>query len=379
MDFMASQLFVYENKGDSAVIRRCFSRDSSIRIPEKLDGLPVRELMPYAFSAHMEEREWMDAVRRGDARIASGERMRTVEQAPWENADLSSLPVLSGERLERAALPQTLRRVGRYCFYDCSYLQGLEFPGELYDWGSGAFSGCHRVKELSVFVKPDGTSSLKQVLDELPESMNVELCTAESDNTDAEARAAKPESADAKLQATEHEMLRDKKVYARLVFPEFYEEGVENTPARILETHVHGTGILYRNCFQGKKFDFAQYDVLFPYAQAQEDTALLIRLVLGRLRAPYRLEQRARRVYEDYIRENAFLVGTYILDSKDTEGLCWFLEEAAALLPDEEKFALSTQLSDYASRRKDAQAIGRLMDFRKKLLPNAGKRKRLEL
>ncbi|MCD7832503.1 MAG: leucine-rich repeat domain-containing protein [Lachnospiraceae bacterium] len=376
---MALQLFAYEKRGDSAVILRCFSRDGSVRIPEKLDGLPVRELAPYAFSAHMEEQEWMDAVRRGGAGIASAEQELPVKQASWENVELASLPVLSGERLEHAVLPQTLRRVGRYCFYDCAHLQGLEFPGELYDWGSGAFSGCHRVKELSVFVKPDGVSSLKQVLDELPESMNVAFCAAEPDNTDSEVRAAKPESADVELQGTEHEMLRDKKVYARLVFPEFYEEGVENTPARILETHVHGTGILYRNCFQGKKFDFAQYDVLFPYAQAQEDTALLIRLVLGRLRAPYRLEQRARRVYEDYIRENAFLVGTYILDSKDTEGLCWFLEEAAASLPDEEKFALSTHLSDYASRRKDAQAIGRLMDFRKKLLPNARKRKRLEL
>jgi len=379
MDFMALQLFAYEKKGDSAVILRCFSRDGSVRIPEKLDGLPVRELAPYAFSAHMEEQEWMGAVRRGDARIASAEQELSAKQASWENVELASLPVLSGERLEHAVLPRTLRRVGRYCFYDCAHLQGLEFPGELYDWGSGAFSGCHRIRKLSVFVKPDGISSLKQVLDELPENMDVEFCTAESENADTGVCANEPENAEAELAATAHEMLRDKKVYARLAFPEFYEEGVENTPARILETHVHGTGILYRNCFQGKKFDFAQYDVLFPYAQAQEDTDLLIRLVLGRLRAPYRLEQWARRIYEDYIRENAFLIGTYILDSKDTEGLQWFLEEAAASLLDDEKSALSEQLSEYAARREDAQAIGRLMDFRRKLIPNARKRKRLEL
>lgn len=59
-------------------------------------------------------------------------------------------------------------------------------------------------------------------------------------------------------------------VTARLMFPEFYEEGVENTPARILETHVHGSGILYRNCFQGRKIDFYQYDNAFPHAMAQE-------------------------------------------------------------------------------------------------------------
>lgn len=46
------------------------------------------------------------------------------------------------------------------------------------------------------------------------------------------------------------------KVEAMLWFPEYYEEGVENTPARILMTEVHGSGLYYRNCFQGKYFIF---------------------------------------------------------------------------------------------------------------------------
>ena len=36
---------------------------------------------------------------------------------------------------------------------------------------------------------------------------------------------------------------------ARLVFPEFFEESVENTPARIIMREMHGCGHRYRYCF----------------------------------------------------------------------------------------------------------------------------------
>ena len=39
---------------------------------------------------------------------------------------------------------------------------------------------------------------------------------------------------------------------AKLIFPEHYEEAVENTPARIVETHYHGSGGDYRQCFYGQ-------------------------------------------------------------------------------------------------------------------------------
>ena len=56
--------------------------------------------------------------------------------------------------------------------------------------------------------------------------------------------------------------------HGRFWFPEFFEEGVENTPARILENHVHGSGIRYRNSFVHKKLNTLEYDRLFPYAVA---------------------------------------------------------------------------------------------------------------
>ncbi|MCD7820432.1 MAG: leucine-rich repeat domain-containing protein [Lachnospiraceae bacterium] len=335
---MISQSFAYEKKENGAVILRCFSRDGKAEIPEQIEGLPVRELAPYAFSAHQDKQVLPAAFQEKRLRAFS-----PVEGSiPAETVLEEKYPALSGESLEELVLPTTVSRVGKYCFYNCSHLRRLEFSGELYDWGSGAFTGCHQVEELCVHLGQNDCSSLKQVLDELPEELLAE-------------------------------MYMDGKRIARLIFPEFYEEGVENTPARILETHVHGSGILYRNCFQGRKMNFEQYDALFPHACAQENTRLLTELVLGRLRCPYRLGEKARKEYEEFVQTHVLLFGKYFLDAKDSEGLLWFLECFGT------KRELLKELSEYAIRTGDAQAQSRLMDFQRKNIPAPARRKRLEL
>ena len=52
----------------------------------------------------------------------------------------------------------------------------------------------------------------------------------------------------------------EKTLLAELLFPAFYEEAVENTPARITETHVHGCGHRYRYCFENTQLLFREYD-----------------------------------------------------------------------------------------------------------------------
>ena len=90
-------------------------------------------------------------------------------------------------------------------------------------------------------------------------------------------------------------------VEAMLWFPEYYEEGVENTPARILMTEVHGSGLYYRNCFQGKVFLFLEYDKRFELARAQESPDFLREMVYGRLYWPVGLTAKAKAQYEQYL------------------------------------------------------------------------------
>ncbi|MDO4321201.1 MAG: leucine-rich repeat protein [Lachnospiraceae bacterium] len=343
----AAQSFAYEIRKDSAVIWRCFSRDTRAEIPAQIQGYPVTELAPYAFSAHMDERELQNKINAGTVQIY----VPGVLKGCIEEESLSGLFPLCGEQLEEIVLPGTVRRVGRYCFYDCGSLHRIEFWGTLTDWGSGVFTRCHHVKELRVYTDRDGKSYLKDVLDELPETLAVEYCCPKA--------------------AEETGPSYDRAV---LVFPEFYEEGVENTPARILETHVHGSGISYRNCFQGRKFDFVQYDTLFPQAKALESREVLALMVSGRLRYPVGLAEKAREQYERYVFEHAREIAGWMLQKRDLEGIRW-LAELTAGVPDRE--VLLEEMAEHASRLHYTEAVSYLMDCRRDSR-RAG-RKRLEL
>lgn len=319
------QSFAYEIRGNSAVILRCFSHDEKAEIPEMLGGCPVTELAPYAFSAHFDEEGLMRALRTGQAELYVPEALRSalrerntaetgqdsiqesVTAGTAGGAEILPAPALCGDRLEEIILPETLRRAGRYCFYNCGNLRRIEFHGALSDWGSGVFTGCHHVRSLRVFPDEQGQSHLKDVLDELHEEVTVEYMV--KGDTAEKAAGRDPEQQEACRKAVP------------LVFPEFYEEGVENTPARILETHVHGSGILYRNCFQSRRFDFARYDVLFVYAKAQEHADLTARMAFYRLRFPHGLTEPARAQYEVYVQEHACRIGTLLLEQHDLPGL----------------------------------------------------------
>ena len=87
-------------------------------------------------------------------------------------------------------------------------------------------------------------------------------------------------------------------------FPEFFEEGVENTPARILENHVHGSGIRYRNSFVHKKINTLEYDRLFPYAVAWEQERIVLNLALDRILYPVSMTDEAKEKYLIYIKEH---------------------------------------------------------------------------
>lgn len=325
----AVQSFAYEKREDSAVIWRCFSHDSIVEIPVQIDGCPVTEIAPYAFSAHMDEQ-------------GLRQRMEQKELLVWTPAAVSvrteTLKPLCGGMLEEIVLPETVKKVGAYCFYDCGSLGRITFSGALCDWGRGVFTRCHRVHSLRVYTDAEGKSYLKDVLDELPEEVRVDYyCPGEDGGT----------------------------ALARLIFPEFYEEGVENTPARILETHVHGSGLSYRNCFQNRRIDFAQYDALFPYAKAWEGSGLSASLAVGRLRFPVGLREKAGEQYGQYVAENSAQIAAGFLGDRDLEGLRWLLGADFWNEKREERAKLLEDLAQKAAGMNYPEAAGYLMNCRR--------------
>lgn len=251
--------FYHQNK-NGICIDRCLGSDGILELPEEIDGQPVTELASYIFSEGLDEDDRQSYLK--NDRIYSEEG----------TADPNKYPDIAGNRLAELYLPSRLRKIGRYAFYNCFQLKKISFQGNLKDLGAGALTGCHRMEYIHVKTDEKGESCLRDFLTELPETLLVEI----------EQNGSR----------------------ARFWFPEFFEEGVENTPARILENHVHGSGIRYRNSFLHRTLNILEYDKLFPYAVAWEQAEVVLKLALDRLLYPVGLTETAQEKYREYLKEH---------------------------------------------------------------------------
>lgn len=336
---------VYDKVKDGIRILRCFGYDGQVELPDRIGGLAVTELGPYVFS---------EVVRRqmpGDKYLAEVIGL-TDDRGGWKG-DLSAkdpacqggdrvcekdlvgvqalpdgMPALRGDVLRWVRLPKGLRKIGAYAFYNCARLERLDIPGSLQDLGAGLFTGCYGVGHLRVYMVPETKSCLKELLAELKQTLRVEL------------------------------LEEDGRLRAKLLFPEYYEESIENTPARILTQEMHGCGHRYRNAFNGTEFQYLAYDKLFPHIQIQEGPQLVTELVLGRLLYPVQLMEDRRQIYEAYAAGHGKEIVKIAEREKDLT-----LLRAAAGAPWCGEACIADMLEE-GRKTKDPQALGILMDIR---------------
>lgn len=272
-------IYLYRRNKTGICIDRVYGHDGIVELPETLEGLPVTELGAYIFSDHID---------RGDLEKCRMSGKFCTEDG-LEVQDEEGMPEMSGNAVQELILPSKLRKVGRYAFYNCFHLKKLSFGGDLRDVGVGAMTGCHKIERVTVKTDENGDSCLRDILTELPETLRVDM---------------------------------DKNgEQGRFWFPEFFEEGVENTPARIIENHVHGSGIRYRNSFLHKKLNILEYDKLFPYAEAWEEESIVLKLVLDRILYPMDLTE-TRKKNTSSISENTESVRSVSLAKKKNTQQC---------------------------------------------------------
>ena len=281
--------FAYEIKNGCAVVRRCYDFGNEAEIPSEIDGHPVTELGAYAFSAHMDREQFWHELGNRTVKIWNPE---TGEQEVSE-PDAETVPGLQGMQVETVRLPEGLRKIGAYAFYNCNALSELHFHSRLKDLGAGLFTGCHHLRRLNVTLDETETSCLKEILIEVPEKMAVTV---------------------------------EGQLRAKLLFQEFFEESVENTPARILMTHMHGSGMNFRNSFYMKKLDFRAYDACYYMAKAEEDFDTVLEMTLNRLQYPVGLSEDRREDYESWL--NGHLVQAFekAVERRDLDMLMWLTE-----------------------------------------------------
>lgn len=301
-EIMQEQSFAYEIVNQEVHILRCYGISGRIIIPETLEGLPVTELSAYTFAEEIEE----------------------------EPENKSGLSCICGTALEELYLPSTIQKLGRYLFYNCIYFVKLSFYSNISFIGAGAFTGCERLVYLEMHQR-EGISCLREILQDLKQSVLV-TCLSSC-------------------------ILKEKQLIWCLVYPEFFEEAVENTPARIISTQTHGMGIQYRNAFHNTQVVFSEYDKLFEIGRYHIDLKNVIEMVTARLHYPYALEKDARENYAIWLQKNLKEATEYFLEQEKLEELKWMAEE---FVETREEFDILLQS---ANKKADTEALSQLMNI----------------
>ena len=158
-------IYLYRRNKTGICIDRVFGNDGIVEVPEMLEGLLVTELGAYVFSDHIDRKDLEKCKLIGNFCTDNGQRV----------TDENGMPEISGNIVKELILPEHLRKIGRYAFYNCFSLRKISFGGELRDIGAGALTGCHRIERISVKTDEDGESSLRDILTELPETLRVDM------------------------------------------------------------------------------------------------------------------------------------------------------------------------------------------------------------
>ena len=306
---------------NGVTILRAVTCDENAALPDEIFGLPVTGLSDRAL-AH-------------GAKPAPGEEVRVLggaESEDWDNRSIRSL-----------TLPRGLQSVGDYAFMNLRRMETLRFFDGVRTFGSASFMNCRLFSRVELTrVSHEQGPALASLVQSLPQELDVTIHRADG--------------------AT-----------LRLIFPEYFENYTENSPAHHFELKIVGGGYAYHGVFRAKKLAAADYDALWrDYVAAEHEEESALRLAFYRLHWPAELSDRAREQYASHLRMNLREALCFALHERDAHGLRLLLElgvpDANAL-----EFALN---ESRALRFTEATAL--LLEQRRKT-PGTGKTKKFEL
>lgn len=312
--------FLYDELQQGIRIVGCKGLDPIVEIPEMIEGKKVVELGSYAFSA---------------SRRTLAKGVYWHEEEGFEEYKEAELPDICGSSLEEIHLPSNLKKIGAYAFYNCGQLKRISCSSTIEDIGAGVFTGCNSIALLDIDIVEGQKSCLKEILTELKQTLWVRYRAKEE---------------------------------ALLLFPEFYEESVENTPARLLVNQTHGCGHRYRYCFQETQFQFRDYDSVFPYLKAVEPTELVVQMVTARLFYPCGLTAEYGKLYREYLEEYKLAAAKVLMEQQKIEELRWLMEEIHWTKEEVEEAV------EMASKGGYTQILSYFMDYSHKKFPPVKKK-----
>lgn len=386
----------YTKIDEGILLQRVYGRCAVLRIPETIAGLPVVAVAEDAFAteaeapiaeAEEERGAALSFVTEAQYETPTGQALRRVflpegvtrigrrafagcSALEWVRlpAGLTAIAerMFSGcGALKRVTLPETVTEIGAYAFYGCERLEALHLPEGVTRIGRYAFYNCRRMERINIpLAARELNTGLFLNCDSL-RYLSFGRCRHISDliaglNQELQLSIAFP-AADGGRE------------YAKLVLPDFQYEYIEDTPARQFHQVNYGTGHIFRQCIGNSEIDFRRYDEIF-YLTRREDTAeVVLLLAISRLRYPYRLQERHRAVYLDYLREHSLWAAGYFMDRKEGEVLRLFADWGILTAENTPK------LIALAQEKGQTAVLSFLMDYQHKHFGTTREKKTFEL
>lgn len=345
----------YTVQDDHVILYRLYGTGPVVEVPDRIDGRRVEILADHLFAdemsalgdpkqmslARMEGNSWTGL--KGEALSAffpdsgcggpAGSQENPERELPARVMKTLEKEALRADRVSVVHIPEGVKQIGNYAFYGLYQLREVSFPSTIQRIGWGMFNGCRKVNRLVLELKETQEltpPAMKELLDTLPNELDVIV-------------------------------RRDDEELYRLRFPAYYEEGKENTPARIIEIIYHGTGHQYRNCFLNRVLQFDRYDEVFPLAAAQESPQTNVHLILNRFRSGPAPKKEMQQRYLEYLRREHTVLMDEILSDPD------FGPESELRILDGMEFFTLTLIDasiQAASRKGNSRAVSCLMEIR---------------
>ena len=322
------EAIAYIQHQDAVAICRCFGSGEVLEVPGEIAGFPVTGLADHVFAAEASFKL------RGERMFLAVQNELTGKWEPGTADTPDPAAAMCAGGLCEIALPDSVESIGEYAFYGCRNLRRLYLPSNLSRLGGGLFVACNHLEEIHFRGE---ARCIRDVIGDL--------------SYETEAVLENP----------------DGSVHYRLLFPEYYEDSIENTPARIIEIKYEGTGYRYRQCFTGTQVDLARYDSLFYSASVQELSGTVQKMAFDRLCYPVMLSKDAQENYLAYLKEHAGETARFCMDRHSGSHAG---KNASKLLQilcgygyfDEDRLNL---FLDTAGREGDPEAVSLLMDYRR--------------
>ena len=171
--------FLWQECPGGARLLKVYGDTPCPALPERIGGLPLREIGPYCFAEK--------PVPAGTLTLPAG-------------MDAAQLHAVCGNFVESVTLPDSVHLLDSAAFYNCRSLRRVELGAGIDALGSDLFTNCRTLACLAVRAEPDATTGLRKLLGCVSADVTAEFLDESG------------------------------RVTAQLFYPEYFELLDENTP-----------------------------------------------------------------------------------------------------------------------------------------------------